>query len=378
MKGLYVHIPFCLKKCKYCSFYSLSGKFDEEKYLSSLFSHLDFLLEKFSVIPSFDTLYFGGGTPSLISLNFFDKFFVKLSKVMDISNFKEITIEANPETLSREYLKGLKDLGFNRLSIGVQSVDNDILKKLGRIHSVEKALKSVENVLDFFENVSVDFIIGIKGQENKSVEEIFDFPYFDKIKHVSVYMLEGEKNETLKVDDDFSANLYLETVNYLESAGFERYEISNFAKDGYKSVHNSLYWSENEFLGIGVSAHSFVFKNETNEGIRFSENSDFRDFLEKRFDVEENFLEKEQLIREFFMLGLRKKEGIDLKSFSDFWKIDAEKYFSPVLNKFSDFFEFESGRVFLSLEGVLVSNEIFEEILFFENGKIERKTGDRQ
>ena len=363
LQGLYVHIPFCIRRCRYCSFYSTTGEIDQDRCLSSLFAHFDYLVEKFGFYPQFDTLYFGGGTPSLMSLNFFNRFLVNLNKRMiDIKNIEEITIEANPETLSKDYLKGLKDLGINRVSIGVQSTDVNILKKLDRVHDVKKAYEAVECALNIFDNVSVDFIIGIKGQEDKTIQEIFDFPFLKDIKHISVYMLEGEKNKSIKCDDDKAAEMYKQTVSFLESKGFEQYEISNFAKKGYESLHNSLYWKGNNYLGIGVSSHSF--KLQKDKGIRFAEKSDYVVFLENGFSQEVYQIDFNDLVREFFMLGLRRKQGIVIEEFKVKWGINPVEYFKPVIESFSDFFIQEEGRVRLSVEGFLLSNEIFEEILF--------------
>ena len=342
----------------------MTGEIDEERYLYSLFAHFDYLVEKFGFFPRFDTLYFGGGTPSLMSLNFFKGFLVNLNKRMDIKKIKEITIEANPETLNKDYLNGLKDLGVNRVSIGVQSTDDKILKKLGRVHNFKKALESVEYALSIFDNVSVDFIIGIKGQENKPIQEIFNFPFFEDIKHISVYMLEGEKNEFLKCDDDEAAEVYKQTISFLESKGFEQYEISNFAKRGFESLHNSLYWKGNNFLGIGVSSHSFVFYKKEKRGIRFYENSGYSNFLKRKFDIECSSLIYEDTVREFFMLGLRMKHGVNFYEFQEKWGIDPLAYFSSVIESFNDYFIVEESYIKLTLEGFLVSNEIFQEIIF--------------
>ncbi len=362
LQGLYVHIPFCLKRCRYCSFYSTTGNIDEENYLEALFNHFKFLLERYNFNPLFQTLYFGGGTPSLMSLNFFSRFLVKLSKFMDIDKLKEITIEANPETLTGDYLKGLRKIGVNRISIGVQSTDNLILKKLGRVHDAAGAIKSVEHALEHFENVSVDFMIGIKGQENKAVEEIFNFPFLKDVKHISVYMLEGEKNRDLKADDDYCAEIYRETVQFLEDIGFLQYEISNFAKKGFESRHNSLYWQGNNYLGLGVSAHSF--KLEENRGVRFSEQSTYPDFLQKKYVQESYNLDSDDLIKEFFMLGLRMKKGVCVEDFKLKWGVDPKRYFNTLLNEFNRFFVVENDCIKLSIEGFLLSNEIFEQILF--------------
>ena len=363
-QGLYIHIPYCLQKCYYCSFYSITNSIDEKNYARSLINHFLFLKDKYKVNDSFDTVYFGGGTPSILSLNFFEEFFVKLNRLMDIGNLSEITIEANPETLNEDFVKGLRQLGVNRISIGVQSVQSEVLKTLGRVHSVEKAVNSVEIALKYFNNVSVDFIIGVKGQEKLKVEEIFSFPFLEDLHHISVYMLEGERGGYLKCDDDIVARIYEESVLFLTSLGFKHYEISNFAKKGYEAKHNLLYWDGSDYLGIGVSAHSLKVDFENKRGVRFYEASHYPDFLKGNFLVKEDWISYKSLVKEFFMLGLRMREGVDIQDFEYKWGVNIFKEFGFLMEKFQDFFKINRKRVALTLKGVLLSNEIFEELLF--------------
>ncbi len=362
LQGLYVHIPFCIRKCNYCSFYSISNKVDEKDYLKSLILHIRFLLDEFEFGSNFSTLYFGGGTPSIASLTFYSEFFEEIGRYIALENIEEITIEANPETLTNEYLKGLKSVGINRISIGIQSTDDKILKKLGRVHNVSKAVQSLDYALNVFENVSIDFIIGIKGQENKKIEKIFDLPNIANVNHISVYMLEGEKNHYLKSDDESCVRLYKESIAFLESLGFNQYEISNFAKKGFESLHNSLYWTGCNYLGVGVSAHSFI--TDFKSGIRFSEQSNYHNFIKNRYKIEKTELNSDELIKEFFMLGLRMKKGVNIKDFKSRWGVNPEHYFKEQLKYFESFFNLSEHSISLTIEGFLVSNEIFEAILF--------------
>ncbi len=363
LSGLYVHIPFCLKKCAYCSFYSLTDNFDFEGYFRSLEKHFRFLSEQYRFsLSDFDTLYFGGGTPSCVPIEYYRGFFSFLEKFIDFGKLKEITFELNPETVSENYLKELKTLGINRLSIGIQSLDSDILNRLNRVHSVEKAVSSVEKALNYFENLSVDFIAGIRGQENKDIETLFDFPFLRDIKHISVYILEGEKNEHLMAEDDFTFKQYLEICRFLEKKGFNRYEISNFAKKGYESVHNIHYWQGDDYLGVGVSAHSLkVYKDKA---VRFFETADFKEFVKGNFQTKEQVFPSEEIIKEFFMLGLRMRKGVNAREFEKRWGVNPYFLFSETLEKFNSYFILENDNIRLNEEGVLISNEIFESVLF--------------
>ncbi len=374
-QGLYVHIPFCKKKCRYCSFYSITSSFSPSSYLDSLFIHFCYLKDRFSFSPVFSTLYFGGGTPSLLDLNFFEEFFVKLNKNADISDLKEVTLEVNPETVNPHYFKGLKGIGINRISIGVQSFDDNILKVMGRIHNSNTAKKSVEQALNEFENVSIDLIIGVKGQEGKRAEEFFDFSLLNGVKHVSVYMLEGEKNRGIAMDDDITANIYTDIVQFLKENGFFQYEISNFSKKGFESKHNKLYWHGNNYLGIGTMAHSFILNEKRLNGIRFYDNTDYFTFINRKFLIGEQRIEYEDLVAEMFMLMLRMNAGVDVSVFEERFGINPIDYFSEILNEFRGYFIMDSRSVRLNLNGMLISNEIFEKILFF-NGKIRKKEKD--
>jgi len=357
--GLYIHIPFCEQKCKYCSFYSKAlDNIPEKQYLSSLFFHLDSF--KLPLNKEISTIYFGGGTPSLMSCEFFYNFLNTINSKFKITKNIEVTVELNPEHITKEYLFKLKNVGVNRISIGTQSFNNSVLKNLNRIHSAEKAKKAIELALTIFDNVSCDFIIGIKGADNE-IEYILDYPLIKEISHLSLYILEGDKNKNLMFDSDLTADTYMELSNQLELLGFSHYEISNFAKSGFESKHNSFYWEGEEYIGLGPSAHSLILSEQN--PLRIAENSKLDAFLDNRFLQETTEYEYEDFVHEMFMLGLRLKKGINLEAFKKKYNMDVTGISNKLCQKFSDFINVNDTNISLTKEGFLLSNEIFQNIV---------------
>jgi oxygen-independent coproporphyrinogen-3 oxidase len=358
--GLYIHIPFCDKRCKYCSFYSTINKNNrsETNYLNALIKHIDFFRLKSDTC--FSSIYFGGGTPSTVSADFYFILLSKISAYFNVAEEVEITIELNPEHISKSYLLRLKEVGINRVSIGVQSLDDRVLSKLNRIHSAKKAVNSVETALTVFDNVSCDFIVGIKDAP-KEVENIVNFKFINSISHLSLYMLEGEKNIALMEDEDKQAKNYLILSDILEETGFYHYEISNFAKEGKTSKHNCLYWTGNEYIGIGPSAHSFFY---TDGNIRrIAEKSSLNDFLENKFKPYLTTYSKNDYINEMFMLRLRLSQGVNVAYFNSRYKVDITKKCKKLSDKFGSLVVFDGKQIYLTKKGFLLSNNIFADII---------------
>ena len=269
--GIYIHVPFCVKKCLYCDFYSVSYESDiSEKYVDAVIRNLRYYSDKKRIT---DTVYFGGGTPSLLSVEQIQRILDETGKNFSLSADAEITLETNPNTVDFLKLSELRKTGINRLSIGVQSMIDSELAFLGRIHTAERAERSVYDAYKAgFENISCDVIIALPEQSAESLrytlERVTDMP----IKHVSAYILKTEQGTPFDCDeikkclpdDDTVAEIYLEMVRVLESKGFEQYEVSNFAKKGFESRHNCRYWKCSDYIGIGPSAHS------CNNGKRFA------------------------------------------------------------------------------------------------------------
>ncbi len=349
MRGLYIHVPFCLKKCPYCDFYSLPfSESRAEEYKNAVVRNLARYNNE-----QFDTVYFGGGTPSLLY-----KYIAEILSNVNYTLNAEITAECNPESAGEEVLGELKSAGINRLSIGVQSLNDSELNALGRKHSAEEAKNAVllANKAGF-ENISADLMLGVLNQTERSLEQTIDELCRLPITHVSAYLLKIEENTVFGKkyaeiadklpNEDFQAELYLAAVEALEKRGFIQYEISNFAKSGYESRHNLKYWRAEEYVGIGPSAHSYY------KGKRFAVKKSLENFLGSEFQTEEITDEFPDREEERIMLGLRLCEGIELTE-----KITARLKFIP-----REYYRISGGRLSLTPKGFLVSNEIIAELL---------------
>jgi len=363
---IYIHIPFCYKKCPYCNFVSFEKKFSLlDEYINALRRQIRSFEKK--DVYKVKTIYFGGGTPTVLKPQQIESILDEVAKNFSL-DLREITTEAIPNDIKKRYVHDLRLLGFNRLSLGIQSLRDEKLKKLGRIHSGSMAAKAVEMAYSSgFDNISVDLIYGIEDSVSlfeKELNRVLKLP----VKHISAYMLTVVEN-TLFFDlrkkkilvlnsDEEVAELYRLMCEKFEERGFHQYEISNFSKWGFESIHNLAYWTGKDYVGFGVGAASFL------EGKRIKNTDNLFEFLENpegSFEVEE-ILDGENLAREMFVLGLRLKQGVDLKEFRERFGFDAQKLFSEDLNRFIDMglLKLEKGRVFLNGCGaMLVSNSIF-------------------
>ena len=281
-KSIYIHIPFCKSKCPYCDFASWAGKENLiEKYFDALIKEIRTKSEAYislhnneKKLANIKTIFIGGGTPSLIEPTFYKRLFDELKKYFILDNDCEITLELNPGSTREDYLKGYKKLGINRISIGAQSFNEEILKILGRKHSIEDTIKAINLTKDAgFENFSLDLIYNVPEMTKNIWEETINEVILLKPKHISAYSLIIEpntpfeniyKDPNLLPTDDFSYELYLMLCNVLKKEGFIHYEISNFAKVGYESKHNLTYWHANEYFAFGISAHRFLNGLRTN------------------------------------------------------------------------------------------------------------------
>ncbi|GFR34524.1 radical SAM family heme chaperone HemW [Thermobrachium celere] len=334
MKGLYVHIPFCKSKCFYCDFNSIVNDMLQDEYVDVLLKEIDSLSEE-----NFDTIFIGGGTPTILSIKNLQKLLNKLSRFNPI----EYTIEANPGTLNKEKLILLKNYGINRLSLGLQSVDDKMLKKLGRIHKYEDFLKNYFDARDVgFTNINVDIMFNLPNQ----TKEEFMFNLYELIKinpeHISCYSLiieEGTKfyemhvkNELMLLDEEEERLIYHEINNVLKQNGYIQYEISNYAKKGYECKHNIIYWTDEEYIGVGAGAHSYY------EGKRFNNISNVYEYINKiklyNSAVEEciNLTEAEHM-SEFIFLGLRMNRGININQFKSKFNKDIMEIYSKEINE---------------------------------------------
>ena len=367
--GIYVHIPFCKSKCEYCDFYSLGGSRDRrvtDDYLQALADHIK---ESGRLTPEHvvDTIYFGGGTPSFFGAENLEKILDEIQRRFRIDPDPEITLEANPDSVTKASLKKLLRAGFNRISIGVQSDDDEMLKKLGRPHTYEQARQAVARAREVgFTNVSVDLMYGLPNQTLTAWKETVENVLTLKPDHLSAYALRVEEGTPLwgyrdcanLPDDDKQAEMYLAACRILQDYGYEHYEISNFAKPGFVSRHNMKYWELGEYLGFGPSAASDF------AGKRFSAVADLRGYIDGIRQHGSILRECEtipmrELAGEYVMLRLRTNRGINAEEYEKGFLMPF-KPLEALLSRFEarGYAKKEEDNWVLTEQGWLVSNQI--------------------
>ena len=367
--GIYVHIPFCKSKCEYCDFYSLGGSRDRrvtDDYLQALADHIK---ESGRLTPEHvvDTIYFGGGTPSFFGAENLEKTLDEIRRRFRLDPDPEITLEANPDSVTKASLKKLLRAGFNRISIGVQSDDDEMLKKLGRPHTYEQARQAVARAREVgFTNVSVDLMYGLPNQTLTAWKETVENVLTLKPDHLSAYALRVEEGTPLwgyrdcanLPDDDKQAEMYLAACRILQDYGYEHYEISNFAKPGFVSRHNMKYWELGEYLGFGPSAASDF------AGKRFSAVADLRGYIDGIRQHGPILRECETIpmrerAGEYVMLRLRTNRGINAEEYEKGFLMPF-KPLEALLSRFEarGYAKKEEDNWVLTEQGWLVSNQI--------------------
>ncbi len=376
--GLYIHVPFCRSKCQYCDFYSLACKEDKliDGYLDAVCDHIK---EAGELAPGYkvDTIYFGGGTPSFFGADGLAIILTTIRRNFDVDQNAEITFEANPDSVSDRMLHRLRAEGFNRVSLGIQSDDDEMLKKLGRPHTYAQAVAAYNKIRKAgFKNVSVDLMYGLPGQDLMDWQETLDNVLRLLPEHISCYALKVEEGtpfyeyrDMLNLpDDDTQAEMYLTAVEALRSRGFRQYEISNFARKGLASKHNMKYWSGGEYLGFGPAASSDF------AGKRFTLKRDLQAYIAGIRDGGDIMEEMEEIpmrerAGEYLMLRLRTSHGIEAQEYEKLFLLP----FAPledVLEKRRRMFhttQTESGRWVLTPKGYLVSNDIITDLLIAQD-----------
>ena len=370
--GIYVHIPFCKRKCAYCDFISFSGKARLiEKYVEALKREInkckigkeDYMVK---------TIYFGGGTPSFIESKYIVEILEAIKEKFNISKNAEITIEINPGTVTEEKLKDYYEVGINRISFGLQSTNSQLLKLVGRIHSYSSFLEGYNLAKKTgFKNINVDLMIGLPVQTLKDVQKDLSRIIELNPEHISVYSLiveegtrieEKIKNKELYLPSEkLERKMYWEVKKKLEEAGYIHYEISNFAKAGYESKHNLSCWNQEEYLGFGLAAHSY-FNN-----VRYSNTDDFEEY----FDWPENSKiiherqTDEDKQKEFMLLGLRKIEGVAISDFKNKFIENPIYLYRETLNKLvtQGLIEVDIDSIKLTNRGIDLANLVWEEFV---------------
>ena len=373
----YIHIPFCDHKCIYCDFYSIITSDNIQSFLRALKKEITHYAEKYSEGRELISIYFGGGTPSLMEPNYISEIIEVVKSNFVVRNDAEITVETNPGTVSNEKMKMFREIGINRISIGIQSFDNEDLKFLTRIHNSEIAIRTVNAAAETgFENISLDLIFNLPGQTKKKWKKNLEQAIRLPIKHISAYSLILERGTILnkmvldgkvKIEDaDYDAELYETTIEFLTSNGFYQYEVSNFARPGFECVHNNAYWHYKDYFGFGTSAHSFI---NSKRWWNFSSLKMYNDKVAKSGNAVagSEAISTENAVNEYIMLELR-SSGLNLKKFGNRFGSEIEEWLKKKypyfeLLKIQNFVTIDDNILKLTSKGYAVCDEILAEIL---------------
>lgn len=372
MSHLYIHIPFCHSKCPYCDFFSVATKKWRGEFVQALCREAE--LRKFEIKGTVETIYFGGGTPSLLSEQEFSDIMSAVNQFFNIDTHAEVTIEANPDDVTPEKLLFWKSQGGNRLSIGTQSFDDEELKYLGRIHNADRSRQALKDAVhEGFHNISADLIHGLPGADPgkllHSIEELRNLG----VKHLSMYSLTVEKGTILEnrirkgilknIDEDEQAGTYMRAVEKAEACGFMQYEISNFCVPGFESKHNSAYWKGAPYLGLGPSAHSF-------DGQKRSWNvSDIQQYIaginDQKPVLESETLSGTDRYNEFLLTRLRMVCGIQLEEMKQLFGESVTKEFIDEVrkSKITQYVQITEKSLAITRSGLLFADPIISELM---------------
>jgi oxygen-independent coproporphyrinogen III oxidase len=371
LAGIYIHIPYCKAICHYCDFYKTANIRNIDQFIESLI--LEIRIKKSLFKERIETLYFGGGTPSLLSIQQLKKVFDQLKSNYDLSDVLESTIEINPDDVTFNYLQEIKSLGFNRLSIGIQSFNNDLLIFLNRKHNQESALNCINNAQNAgFKNISIDLIYGISNQSIENFSNDLEIAKNLNIQHLSAYHLGIEENSYFgklkktgrftEISDDRSEEFYNYLINWSIKNDFEHYEVSNFAKNGFYSKHNKGYWFSSPYLGLGPSAHSYTGDK------RIFNISNVNEYIRK-LGSNDSFFELEELssidkYNEYIMLRLRTKWGVDINEMK---LLLSSNTFDKIMRSISlysesDYLRINNNSIILTEKGYFISDSIIRNL----------------
>ncbi len=377
--GIYIHIPFCKSKCYYCDFISYTNKCSQiEEYIQKVMEEMkQYDLSNYNVT----TIYIGGGTPSFIDGKYIKQLLQELKRKLLNNETKledmEITIEINPGTITKEKLEQYQESGVNRISIGLQSTNDDLLKQIGRIHNYRQFLEAYELVKEIgFENINIDLMIGLPNQTIQDIKQTLEEIKRLNPNHVSVYSLiveEGTKIEEqinsgkLQLpEEELERQMYWYVKNTLELNGYHHYEISNFAKKGKESKHNMNCWEQKEYIGLGVAAHSYI------NHVRFSNTSKMEEYIENMNNANNQknvTIEEEQTLedkkKEYMLLGLRKIDGVSIQKFKEKYMDNPIFLFRKELKKLveENLLEIDGDFIRLTNKGIDLANLVSEEFV---------------
>lgn len=371
--GIYIHIPFCIKKCEYCDFVSYCNK---EKYVPQYINALKKEIKNnINKEYKITTIYIGGGTPSSIEENYIADIIETIKLNMNDENLKEfknveVTIEVNPGTVTEKKLETYKEIGINRLSIGLQETHDELLKSIGRIHTYEEFLKTYNLARKIgFNNINVDLMIALPNQTIQDIKENLEKIIKLNPEHISVYSLileEGtpfynnyNENKIRLPDEELERNMYWYVKNTLENNGYIHYEISNFSKKGFESKHNMNCWNQEEYLGFGVAAHSY------NNKIRYSNTNSIEEYIKGSNKIIHEKQTLEDMQKEYMLLGLRKIEGINIQKFKNKFAQNPIFIFKEQLSKLVDeeLIIVDGNEIKLTNKGLDLANIVWEEFV---------------
>lgn len=376
MAGIYLHIPFCKTRCIYCDFYSTTRSELKNKYIHALCKELTLRKDYLSCEP-IETIYFGGGTPSQLDKEDFQLVFETIGKYYDLSKCEEITLEANPDDLSDEYLQNLTTLPFNRISMGIQTFDDTTLQLLKRRHNAQTAIEAVKRCKENgFQNISIDLIYGLPGETMERWEKDLQQAISLNVEHISAYHLIYEEDTAIykmlkqhqisEVEEDMSLKFFSALIEQLQKAGFEHYEISNFCQPGKYARHNTSYWQGIPYLGYGPSAHSF-------NGTTREWNVSSLDTYIKGMESEQRAFEKEELdiytrYNEFIITSLRTRWGCPIQKLKDSFGNQLGDYCMNIATPYlkNGKLEMKEGALRLTKEGIFISDSIMSDLLWVE------------
>lgn len=371
--GFYVHIPFCDHKCIYCDFYSIINYDNVKNYLSALKKEISFykyLREDYF----FESIYFGGGTPSYMEADYIAEIIEAIKNSFHVSRDAEITLETNPGTVTKEKLAEFNSVGVNRISVGVQSFDEEELKFLTRIHDKQTAIQTIKDASKSgFDNISLDLIFNLPGQTKEKWKNNLSIATQLPIKHISAYSLILEKGTILnkmvidgKVklqDENHDAELYQDTIELLDNCGFNQYEVSNFAKDGFECLHNKYYWNGEEYLSVGTSAHSFINRKRW---WNYSSLTFYLLAIDEKENAEAGFeiISDEKFLEEYIMLSLRSC-GIDENKIFQLAGYDWLSQKKNILQQLwaEGFIKNDLNKICLTAKGFAVCDEIITKLI---------------
>ena len=372
--GIYVHIPFCKSKCKYCDFISFSCK------ESNIKEYFDVLIKeiqntKYNKNKEVTTIYLGGGTPSVPDSKYIVNTLQTIKKVFRISSNAELTIEINPGTITKQKLVDYKNAGVNRISIGLQSTNDRILKLIGRIHNYEQFINTYNLVKEVgYNNINVDLMLGIPTQtEDELIDSVRKVIKLNP-NHISIYSLIVEENTEIKkmidnnkikmISEETERNMYWKTKKMLQKNNFNHYEISNFAKKGYESKHNLDCWNQEEYIGFGLSAHSYIDKK------RFSNTENFNEYIQNKDNLDKNIIiseiqDRQDQCKEYMLIGLRKIDGVSISEFERKFRINPLFYFRFEISNLvqKELIEVDLDKIKLTKKGLDFANIVFEEFI---------------